>query len=486
MIVTVYLIIPVMGIVLWIMARKQKLPDDMTETGVSRELLKMALLIYKTFLVRRKIPGSDKVREYLGTLKYSKDMEKVEAEYYIRKISIVLFMLFAGSFLAIAMNFGASGGKLIEDGSLIQRRAFGGGNRKIELVAKDTSGNEIGEFTLDISEQFYTKEEADELFREASDIVEKTILGENTSFDCVSSDLKLVQKLEGYPFRISWHSDNYDVIDTEGKIKEEAVSKEGEIVTLTATYAYDDNKWQQTIYVNVIPRKLTSEEQKIANIKKLLENAETESRYEEKFELPEACDDQELLWNEKTTDNSLVLLLLMMVGGAASFVLKDKELKDSMEERSNQLLSDYPQVVSQLVLYLGAGMTMRNIFEKLADNYMRDRKDGGELHFVYEEITRTVREMAAGMSEACAYESFGLRCGGQQYTRLGTLLSQNLRRGNSELLNLLEEESKKAFSDRLDKIRKAGEEAGTKLLLPMVMMLLVVMVIIMIPAYMSI
>ena len=157
-----------------------------------------------------------------------------------------------------------------------------------------------------------------------------------------------------------------------------------------------------------------------------------------------------------------------------------------MEERSNQLLSDYPQVVSQLVLYLGAGMTMRNIFEKLADNYMRDRKDGGELHFVYEEITRTVREMAAGMSEACAYESFGLRCGGQQYTRLGTLLSQNLRRGNSELLNLLEEESKKAFSDRLDKIRKAGEEAGTKLLLPMVMMLLVVMVIIMIPAYMSI
>ena len=41
------------------------------------------------------------------------------------------------------------------------------------------------------------------------------------------------------------------------------------------------------------------------------------------------------------------------------------------------------------------------------------------------------------------------------------------------------------LEERMDKVRKAGEEAGTKLLLPMVIMLVIVMVIIMIPAYMA-
>ena len=61
----------------------------------------------------------------------------------------------------------------------------------------------------------------------------------------------------------------------------------------------------------------------------------------------------------------------------------------------------------------------------------------------------------------------------------------NLRKGNSELFNQLEEESNKAFEERLAAVRKKGEEAGTKLLMPMILMLIIVMVVIMIPAYMT-
>jgi hypothetical protein len=78
-----------------------------------------------------------------------------------------------------------------------------------------------------------------------------------------------------------------------------------------------------------------------------------------------------------------------------------------------------------------------------------------------------------------------MRCASQQYTRLSTLLSQNLRKGNSSLLDVLNEEATKAFNERMDAARKLGEEAGTKLLLPMILMLVIVMVIIMIPAYMA-
>ena len=62
--------------------------------------------------------------------------------------------------------------------------------------------------------------------------------------------------------------------------------------------------------------------------------------------------------------------------------------------------------------------------------------------------------MNSGISEQDAYENFADRCGLQQYTRFATLLSQNLRKGNSELLNLLHEESVKAYEERMDLARK--------------------------------
>ena len=52
-------------------------------------------------------------------------------------------------------------------------------------------------------------------------------------------------------------------------------------------------------------------------------------------------------------------------------------------------------------------------------------------------------------------------------------------------MNLLELEAIDAFEDRKNLARKYGEEAGTKMLFPMVMMLVVVMGIIMFPAIMT-
>ena len=50
---------------------------------------------------------------------------------------------------------------------------------------------------------------------------------------------------------------------------------------------------------------------------------------------------------------------------------------------------------------------------------------------------------------------------------------------------LLKEESRLAFEERKNTAKKAGEEAGTKLLLPMVMMLCVVMLMILLPAFIT-
>ncbi|MDO4842640.1 MAG: hypothetical protein Q3982_08210, partial [Phoenicibacter congonensis] len=76
-------------------------------------------------------------------------------------------------------------------------------------------------------------------------------------------------------------------------------------------------------------------------------------------------------------------------------------------------------------------------------------------------------------------------CRSWHYSKLSTLLVSNIKKGNSELLRALQEEADRSFEERRSIARQMGEEAGTKLLLPMMIMLGVTLVIIMIPAYFS-
>ena len=84
-----------------------------------------------------------------------------------------------------------------------------------------------------------------------------------------------------------------------------------------------------------------------------------------------------------------------------------------------------------------------------------------------------------------AYERFGERCQISGYRKLGNTLSRNLQKGNQGLLELLETQVDEAFEERKNVARKCGEEAGTKLLFPMMLMLGIVMVILLVPAMLA-
>lgn len=483
--VFLYLIILIAVFVIWIMARNLELPPGITEDGIGRELLKVSLFIYNKLFRKRNPVKLESVRGYLTVLSNRKDIEQMETEYFIRKICIFLVMTLAGSLLALMMALSGMRGAHIVDGGTVSRKSYGEGSFETELVASKEDGEEIGEFDVLVNERSYTKEEADKLFEEASTEMERLILAENEELDEVRTDLDLVESVPGYPFSVYWKIDDYELMHYDGSLETDKIPSTGAVVTLTATYKYGDLSWQQVIPVNLIQKSLSPKERMIAGIQKLIKSADEKSVYDEQITLPQTYEGQAIVWKVKNEDNSLLILILTIIGGAAAYIFKDKELKRTMEERTEQMLSDYPQLVSKLVLYLGAGMTVRNVFEKLGRTYLKKLEQGGQKHFVYEELVRATRELSSGASEADVYERFGMRCVSQQYTRLSTLLSQNLRKGNSSLLNVLNEEATKAFNERMDTARKLGEEAGTKLLLPMILMLVIVMVIIMIPAYMA-
>lgn len=84
------------------------------------------------------------------------------------------------------------------------------------------------------------------------------------------------------------------------------------------------------------------------------------------------------------------------------------------------------------------------------------------------------------------YEAFGRRCESPVYRKFGMLLSQNLRKGTKGLTNLLQREAQEAFEERKNMAKKLGEEAGTKLMIPLFLMLAVVFVIVTVPAFLTI
>ncbi len=479
----IYMIFPVATLMLGIFARNIPLPDSASDSFVTKQLQKISIFLYRLFFKKKKIPGSERVRSILPAIYEGKDIKEIEEEYYAGKISIAILMALAGSFLAMMLFLSSAKDMNVEEGGLVNRLAPGEGEQKLELVAKDSEGADLGCYELTVEERFYTEKEADLLFEEAAGVMESAVLGENESLDKVEYNLNLVKVLDGYPFEISWKTGNSEVIKYDGRICIDEIPKEGCPVELTATYKYDDRSWQQVLYVNIVQRQLTGDERIRAMINALLKEADEASKYDEKIALPDSFEDSSIIWSQKTEDRSIVLMILMLAAGGACFVLKDRELQKKIDERNAQMLDDYPRFISQLVLYLGAGMTVRNVFAKISEEYLRKTEKGAPKRHMYEELVKSTRELSTGKSEAEVLKNFGKRCSGQEYSRLCTLLSQNQKKGNGELLSLLQEESAKAFENRMSVVRKRGEEAGTKLLVPMILMLLVVMVVIMIPAY---
>ena len=96
-----------------------------------------------------------------------------------------------------------------------------------------------------------------------------------------------------------------------------------------------------------------------------------------------------------------------------------------------------------------------------------------------------LRDLHNGILEQTAIEQFGRRLASPLYIKFSGLLIGNLKKGNTELLRMLKEEADAAFVIRRNQARKRGEEAATKLLFPMILMLGVVMAVIMLPAFLS-
>ena len=162
----------------------------------------------------------------------------------------------------------------------------------------------------------------------------------------------------------------------------------------------------------------------------------------------------------------------------------ESDLQKNCRKREKQLLMDYSGFISKLRLYLSAGLTTKNALIRIVSDY-ESQNIRGKIHYLYEEMKISCYQLENGVTEEQVYQDFGRRCGGTQYRRLGFLLSVHLKQGNNRLLEILSQEADSAQEDERNMAKRMGEEAGTRLLLPMMLMLIFIMFLVLLPVYMD-
>lgn len=397
-----------------------------------------------------------------------------------RKIWLVLF---ACNLLAFLLFIGAwKQAQTVEE---IARNTYGEGARTETYYVSVDGALEKEEVTIEIDERKYTAERSEELFQEVMEQLDEIVLGENKSRDRIELPIVLPNSLEGYPIDIQWEMDRYDILSMEGIPRQENLSEEGDLVELRGILSYETYEAVYVTHLHVYPKTLTGKEKWISDIYTSFQEEEASSREEERVLLPKSIAGKQVTWQPKVEKKGYSVLALGFVISALLYFQKWDDQREAEKKRRAQMLLDYPEIISKFAMLLATGITVKNAWNKITQSYEQE-KQAGKSRYAYEEMCITSREMQGGITESEAYERFGKRCKVNVYMKFSMLLSQNLRKGSKGLSELLKMESLQAMEQRKSYAKKRGEEASTKLMLPMFAMFAVVLVMIMIPAFLSI
>lgn len=374
---------------------------------------------------------------------------------------------------------------LSEDGNLL-RTEPGTGSQETTMNLEIPELDETIPYPVRIGEREYTIAEREELFQRAQEEINQTFPAEGENIDHITKPVNLPDTLAGGMVSADWSFTDSTILGADGTIQSDAVPDRGMLIQVQVTLHYKSYECLYEFPCYVFPEKIDGKDALLRRLELVLGKNSLQNQEEAEQVLPKTIGGYTLLWKSPQSHTPLVILVLGVTAAAAVLFLEKEQKRRQEELRKKQLQMEYPQMVAKMALLLGAGMTVRQAWERVCEGYERQREQGnGQRSELYEEMQTTYRQMRDGIGESRAYEQFGERSGMSLYRRFSMLLIQNLQKGNAGLLSAMETEADRAFEERKNNAKKLGEEAGTKLLLPMMLMMSIVILIVMVPAVMT-
>lgn len=416
--------------------------------------------------------------EELRRMYVGEDESELCCIYYSKMGAMTAGILLGGLLLLTVSCFLQDNADLIAS-YYMERHEVTEGDRSVSLEADN--GTEKKEITVTIPQREYTEEQREKAFLKVRKKLLDALPGENMSTEKVDKPLVLLTKVPGYAVDITWELGKQGLVNEDGSLRNNKL-KEPTQTEIIAILSYGGIEKRVVQMLTIYPERQSASQRFWTSWESLWKELEESARTEKYVQLPREVAGKVMTYREN--GNSLYLYILAGMGVLILLVpvLYQRRMREEGNRRQEQLRRDYPEFVEHFVLLIGAGLTVKGTWEKIVKDYEARQ---GEPRFVYEEMKLSLREMDCGMSETKAYELFGKRTGLLAYMKFCTLIVQNLRKGSSDLLHLLDYEVANAFHQRKESARELGEKAGTKLLLPMVVMLALVFVLILYASFQS-
>ena len=395
-----------------------------------------------------------------------------------RKLCMVLLLV---NSVAIFIYF--SDTKVAREGAeFLERNTYGGGKRIEELRVLVEGEKEDIKLQVIVEEKKYSKKEIESVFQEAMEMLDKKVLGRNKNFQEIREKIYMPKTIKENAVTLTWEMSRYDLIDLSGELAEEKLSSQGQTMTIIAIMNCQGTEKVYARELTVFQPQKTEKEKIVEAVQTRVEEESEQAENEPVLKLPKAMGEKELQWKKETDKRSFFIIGLGLIGVVFLFLLKKEKKKKELQEKQIQMQIDFSEILTKLILLLGAGMMIRTAWEWIVKDYQGRKK---EVRYAYEEMIYFCNEIQTGIPEIEGYERFGRRCALPEYLKLAALLSQGQRRGSRQLIDLLSVESIQAFAQRKRIAKKKGEEASTKLLIPIFLMLLIVLIIVVIPAFLS-
>lgn len=173
--------------------------------------------------------------------------------------------------------------------------------------------------------------------------------------------------------------------------------------------------------------------------------------------------------------------LMLVVGAALGGVLAwaaFSDVKNRVEKRHLLVAVDLPDLTNQIIILSGAGLTIRAALLKIA----AEMPATGPL---YQALGQATEKMEHGATDEEALDQLTVACNMPEVRRFVSVILQNMHRGGADVLVALREIGKELWEARKAAARQIAEETSTKLLFPMMLMLIAVILLVAAPAVMG-
>jgi len=440
------------------------------------------------FKIIKKFSLDTKLLQFIGQQKLAKELNSLHGglqnekmlykKHLAGKIERIFYVMLAMLILLFVLWISPKD-RILQEGYAIVRDGYEGTEKSLNLIAKSEGMEEKVE--VFIEPLHYSKQQLDEFAEEIFNRIPlDCFFSETVTLEgvyVVNENIKLPNQIEGYPFEVSLESSDYEVMNNDGIITMDSYETSQEI-SLSVTLSCYEYIWEKEYRVMVHKPVKQWDMGFSERVSEVIEELDQQFSENEKLILPMEIDGHQVVYEEKDDGTYFVMTGLGIVVLILLWFLPDNTLAKQIEDKRRQLLIDYAKLVGKLTLYIGAGLSLRSAINKII-------KTADKSRFYAKELEIVMREVENGIPEHTAINKMAERCKVPCYTKLAVLLNQNIRKGNNNLQKQLGEEMDKAFEERKNLARKYAEEAGTKLLFPMILMLLVVIVMIMYPAFVS-